>query len=84
MKSSQKFLICESYGGNDEPVDTMQRQLMEVDLEPASPPIRIKSEPNESTYQIAEEAGTDLAQMLTKKERATAQKESMCPDVAKV
>jgi flavin reductase (DIM6/NTAB) family NADH-FMN oxidoreductase RutF len=65
-KAKQVVGIFESYGGDDEPIDTMRSQFRNVGLKEAFPAIRIKEIPTETTYQLCEEAGTDMGQILTR------------------
>ncbi|KAL0042263.1 hypothetical protein WJX77_007828 [Trebouxia sp. C0004] len=83
VNKKQKVLIAESYGGRDEPVDTLINNFVGVGVEPVFEPIRVKDVPNEAAYQGIEEAGTRLAQILTKKESIAKMKASMAPEVAK-
>ena len=46
--------------------------FVDVGLDPVFDPLRVKDTPTEATYQAFEEAGTDLAQLLTAKVRAAA------------
>lgn len=62
-----QVLIAESYGGRDEPVDALVGNFVDVGLPPPFDPLRVKGTPTERTYQEYEEAGTDLAQLLTQK-----------------
>jgi flavorubredoxin/flavin reductase (DIM6/NTAB) family NADH-FMN oxidoreductase RutF len=82
-KAKQKILIGESYGGSDEPVDTLARKFADLGLAEAVPALRVKADPTEGTYQLFEESGTDLGQVLTKKESLKRMKDAMSPDVAK-
>ena len=82
-KSKQKLLIAESYGGQDEPVDTLAVKFASLGLAEVVPALRVKADPTESTYQLFEESGTDLGQVLTKKEALRAIKSAMSPDVAR-
>ena len=57
---------------------------MDVGLDPVFDPLRVKDTPTESTYQAYEEAGTDLAQLLTAKVRAAppwggVERQGVCP-----
>lgn len=79
----QRVLICESYGGADEPVDTLAAGILGAGAQLAQPPLRVKDTPREATYQLYEEAGTDLGQALTAKQAMAAQKNAMSPAVAK-
>eukprot|EP00993_Chasmostoma_nieuportense_P001459 NODE_233_length_2629_cov_4.838529_g218_i0.p2 GENE.NODE_233_length_2629_cov_4.838529_g218_i0~~NODE_233_length_2629_cov_4.838529_g218_i0.p2 ORF type:complete len:335 (+),score=70.29 NODE_233_length_2629_cov_4.838529_g218_i0:1350-2354(+) len=76
-----KVAIAESFGGNDEPVDAITASLVGIEIDPVLS-LRVKAEPSESTYQEFEEAGTDLAQTLGKKD-AIAKQRGMDADVAK-
>ena len=46
------MLIAESYGGRDEPVDTLTNNFVGVGVEPALEAIRVREAPNEATYQV--------------------------------
>ncbi len=65
-KAKQAIGIFESYGGDDEPIDPLLRQFRDLGLKEAFPAIRVKDTPSEATYQLCEEAGTDLGQWLTR------------------
>ena len=64
VKDKQTVGLFESYGGDDEPIDTLQTRFQDLELRIAFSPIRIKDIPQESTYQLCEETGTDLGQLL--------------------
>lgn len=76
-------MLAESYGGNDEPVDTLAATFANAGLELALPALRVKDTPSEGTYQEYEECGTDLGQLLTAKKTMEALKNSMPVDLAK-
>jgi flavorubredoxin/flavin reductase (DIM6/NTAB) family NADH-FMN oxidoreductase RutF len=59
--------MYECYGGDDEPIDPILTKFMDLGLTKAFPSIRIKDTPNENTYQLCEESGTDLGQLITQK-----------------
>ncbi|KAL4448067.1 hypothetical protein ABPG75_005286 [Micractinium tetrahymenae] len=80
--NKQKIVVAESYGGRDEPLDSLVSGLVAAGVEPLMD-LRVKDEPSEALYQLFEEAGTDLAQALTAKEAIAKKKAAMCPDVAK-
>lgn len=67
-----------SFGWSGEAVDKMEGRLKDAGFQFAFPAIRCKFKPTESTLQICEESGTDLAQAikraLRKKERNAAEK----------
>lgn len=65
-KDKQVVGLFESYGGDDEPIDPVLNKFRNLGLAVAFPAIRIKDTPTESTYQLCEEAGTDLGQLLTR------------------
>lgn len=79
----QKIVVAESYGGKDEPVDSLVSSLVSAGVEPLLDPLRVKEEPTAALYQQFEEAGTDLAQAITSKDTIAKKKAAMCPDVAK-
>ena len=81
--AKQKFFIAESYGGADEPVDLLARKIAELGLVEAFSPLKVTADPTEGTYQLFEEAGTDLGQVLTKKQSLSEMKNAMSADVAK-
>ena len=83
VDAKQKFFIAESYGGEDEPVDLLAKKLAELGVTEAFSPLKVTSDPTEGTYQLFEEAGTDLGQLLTKKKTLADMKSAMSPDVAK-
>ncbi|MGD1866236.1 MAG: diflavin flavoprotein [Phormidesmis sp.] len=66
VNKKKTFGLFESYGGDDEPIDTLQTNLQDLDLKVAFDPIRVKDTPSEATYQLCEETGTDLGQDLAK------------------
>lgn len=47
-------------------MDSLLDQFRNLGLKVGFPPIRIKDTPQESTYQLCEESGTDLGQWLTR------------------
>ncbi|KAG2499462.1 hypothetical protein HYH03_002409 [Edaphochlamys debaryana] len=83
LKPGTKVVIAESFGGRDEPVDTLASSLVDVGAELLAPPLRLKDMPAQATYQLFEEEGTDLAQALTAKESIARKKAAMGPEVAK-
>ncbi|MEM1254787.1 MAG: diflavin flavoprotein [Cyanobacteria bacterium P01_H01_bin.21] len=66
VSNKQAFGLFESYGGDDEPIDTLQTKLQDLDLKVAFDPIRVKDTPSEGLYQLCDETGTDLGQELAK------------------
>ena len=68
--ATEKQLVgmFESYGDDDEPIDPMLTKFREAGLKPAFPVIKLKDTPTEADYQLCEESGTDLGQLLTRKE----------------
>ncbi|WP_071190179.1 diflavin flavoprotein [Trichormus sp. NMC-1] len=63
-KNKQVVGLFESYGGDDEPIDTLRRKFIDLGVKEAFPAIRIKEVPNASTYQLCGEAGTDLGKLI--------------------
>lgn len=76
-------MIAESFGGRDEPVDTLVSSLVGIGAELVMNPLRVKDTPDEALYQQMEEAGTDLAQSLAKTKTMEDKKVAMSVDVAK-
>ena len=46
-----QVLIAESYGGKDEPVDTLISSCVDAGADTSLEPLRVKSTPTENTYQ---------------------------------
>ncbi len=69
VNSKKTFGLFESYGGDDEPIDTLQTNLQDLGLKVAFEPIRIKDTPTEAIYQLCEETGTDLGQELAQSKK---------------
>ena len=61
----------------------LAKKLAELGVTEAFSPLKVTSDPTEGTYQLFEEAGTDLGQLLTKKKTLADMKSAMSPDVAK-
>ena len=81
-KDKQAVGLFESYGGDDEPIDPLLSKFRDLSLKEAFPAIRIKDTPTEATYQLCEEAGTDLGQWLTR-DRSIKQIKSLDADLEK-
>jgi flavin reductase (DIM6/NTAB) family NADH-FMN oxidoreductase RutF len=60
--------LFESFGGEDQSIDLTNNRFKDLGLIPAFPLIRVRETPSESTYQLCDEAGTDLGQILTRKQ----------------
>ena len=69
VNNKQTFGLFESYGGDDEPIDTLQTKLQDLDLKVAFTPIRVKDTPSEALYQLCDETGTDLGQDLAQSKK---------------
>ena len=52
IKPTQRVVVAESYGGRDEPVDSLVRALVSVGVEPLLEPLRVKADPTEALYQV--------------------------------
>lgn len=65
VNSKQTVGLFESYGGDDEPIDTLSTKFQDLELASAFAPIRIKDTPSEAIYKLCEETGTDLGQTLS-------------------
>ena len=67
LKPKQFTATYDSFGGNDEPIDSLANKLRELKQKEALTPLRVKETPNPNLYQKFEEAGTDLGQLINKK-----------------
>lgn len=65
-KEKQAIGVFETGGGDDEPIDPLVSKFRNLGLTTVFPAIRIKQTPTENTYKLCEEAGTDLAQWVTR------------------
>ena len=81
-KEKQVVGLFESYGDDDEPIDPLAGKFREIGIKAAFPPIRIKRTPQESIYQLCEESGTDLGQLLSR-DRLIKQMKSLDSDLDK-
>ncbi|MEQ8996261.1 MAG: diflavin flavoprotein [Coleofasciculus sp. B1-GNL1-01] len=82
VKSKQTVGLFESYGGDDEPIDPLLSQFRNLGLKEGFAAIRVKETPSEATYQLCEEAGTDMGQLLTR-DREIKQRKSLDSDLDK-
>jgi flavorubredoxin/flavin reductase (DIM6/NTAB) family NADH-FMN oxidoreductase RutF len=62
--NKQAIGLYESGGGDDRSIYPLRNQFQELGLKEAFPAILIKQAPTEATYQVCEEAGTDMGQLL--------------------
>eukprot|EP00270_Netrium_digitus_P007188 TRINITY_DN2093_c0_g1_i1.p1 TRINITY_DN2093_c0_g1~~TRINITY_DN2093_c0_g1_i1.p1 ORF type:complete len:652 (+),score=178.64 TRINITY_DN2093_c0_g1_i1:50-2005(+) len=83
IKPKQIVVLAESYGGEDEPVDTMLSKFRDLGVSSVLPPLRVKDTPDEAIYQLYEEEGTDIGQMLSQKKTIEKKKSSMPLSIAK-
>jgi flavorubredoxin/flavin reductase (DIM6/NTAB) family NADH-FMN oxidoreductase RutF len=82
INPKQTFGLFESGGGDDESVYLLRNKLREIGVREAFEQIRIEASPNANTYQLCEEAGTDLGQYLTR-DRSIKQMKSLDNDLDK-
>lgn len=80
--NKQTFGLLESGGGDDLSVYPLRNKFKELGLKEAFPAILIKETPHDSTYQLCDEAGTDLGQWLTR-DKAVKQMKSLDSDLDK-
>ena len=66
--------VYDAFGGNDEPIDAVARQITQQGQKQAFAPLRIRQLPQGGDYQRCEESGTDLGQFLTKEKTIAAMK----------
>jgi flavorubredoxin/flavin reductase (DIM6/NTAB) family NADH-FMN oxidoreductase RutF len=64
--AKQSVGVFESGAGDSESVYLLANKFRDLGLTPAFPPILIKDMPTDATYQLCEEAGTDLGQWLSR------------------
>lgn len=64
--SKQSIGLFEAGGGEDEPIYPLGNKFQEIGLSAAFEPILLKTVPTAATEKLAEEAGTDLGQWLTR------------------
>lgn len=83
VKAKQPVVVAESYGGDDEPVDTIMQRFLDLGITSPLPPLRIKETPTEATYQQYEEAGTDLGQLFSQKKLIQSIKTNIPMNIAK-
>jgi flavorubredoxin/flavin reductase (DIM6/NTAB) family NADH-FMN oxidoreductase RutF len=81
-RTKQVVGLFEAGGGDDESVYPLRNRLQELGLVEGFPPILIKEKPTEATYQLCDEAGTDLGQWLTR-DRTIKQMKSLNSDLDK-
>jgi flavorubredoxin/flavin reductase (DIM6/NTAB) family NADH-FMN oxidoreductase RutF len=81
-KEKQAIGVFEAGGGDDEPIDPLLSKFRNLGLTTVFPAIRIKQTPTENTYKLCEEAGTDLAQWVTRDRSIKAMK-SLSADLDK-
>ncbi len=70
----QTIGLVTSCGLEDDPIDPLMNRFRDLGLKVGFEPIRVQGEPTDITYQICEEAGTDLAQLLLKPQQIQQQK----------
>ncbi|MCT7950476.1 diflavin flavoprotein [Ancylothrix sp. C2] len=80
--NKQTFGLLESGGGDDLSVYPLRNKFKELGLKEAFPAILIKETPHNPTYQLCDEAGTDLGQWLTR-DKAVKQMKSLDSDLDK-
>ncbi len=74
LKPKQLTATYDSFGGNDEPIDSLANKLRELGQKAALSPLRVKKTPDAIIYQEFEEAGTDLGQLINKKKNIATMK----------
>ncbi len=66
IKNKQVVGFFECYGEDDEPIDPLRRKFIDSGVLEAFPPIKIKENPTSATFQMCDEAGTDMGQLLVR------------------
>lgn len=67
VHDGQAIGLFESGGGNDRSIYPLAVKFKELGLKQGFPNITIKETPTEGTYQLCDEAGTDMGQLLSLK-----------------
>jgi flavorubredoxin/flavin reductase (DIM6/NTAB) family NADH-FMN oxidoreductase RutF len=80
--AKQAVGVFESGGGDSESVYPLLNKFRDLGLNLAFPPILVKETPGEATYQLCEEAGTDLGQWLSR-DRSIKQIKALDTDLEK-
>ncbi|MDX1977308.1 MAG: diflavin flavoprotein [Pseudanabaenaceae cyanobacterium bins.68] len=78
----QYFGLYECFGGEDQPIDLLANQLTDLGLTSGFAMIRLQAPPTSAVYQLCEESGTDLGQLLTRKQNIS-QAKAINPDLDK-
>jgi len=60
--------LYEPHGDQDSSIDLLNNRFKDLGVVNAFPAIRVRENPDEATYQLCDEAGTDLGQLLTRKQ----------------
>ncbi|HEY9849447.1 MAG TPA: diflavin flavoprotein [Leptolyngbyaceae cyanobacterium] len=81
-RAKQAIGLFESGGGDDESVYPLRNKFRELGLTEIFPAILIKQTPNDATYQLCDEAGTDMGQWLSR-DKAVKQMKSLDNDLDK-
>ncbi len=68
LHQKQWIAVYETYSGNDKPIDSISTQLRTLNQKEAFSSLRVKQIPDGQTYQRFEESGTDLGQLLNRKQ----------------
>ncbi|MBD2310736.1 flavin reductase [Desertifilum sp. FACHB-1129] len=80
--SKQSVGLFESGGGDDLSIYPLRNKFKELGLKEAFPAILVKETPNNATYQLCDEAGTDLGQWLAR-DKTIKQMKSLDSDLDK-
>lgn len=68
VQPKQTIGIYEPFGGDDSSIDLLVNRFADLGAPMAFSPIKVREIPNPAIYQLCDEAGTDLGQMLTRKQ----------------
>jgi flavorubredoxin/flavin reductase (DIM6/NTAB) family NADH-FMN oxidoreductase RutF len=82
VHGKQAIGLFESGGGEDEPIFPLRNKLQEIGIIEAFPPILVKEPPTGAIELMADEAGTDLGQWLTR-EKSIKQMKALDNDLEK-
>ena len=76
-ETTQLAGVFGSYGWSGEAIDLLEQKIKDAGFRFGFDPIRVKFKPTDSTLKYCEEAGTDFAQKLKRKQKRQASRQSV-------
>ncbi|MFP4134348.1 MAG: diflavin flavoprotein [Halothece sp.] len=81
-ETSQLAGVFGSYGWSGEAIDILEQKIKDAGYRFGFDPIRVKFKPTDSTLKYCEEAGTDFAQKLKRKQKKQTARQSVTDSLA--